>query len=72
MTEARTRDVSIENSQVLSRQPVRVGCAGWNIPQQAAAHFGSKGSHLERYSQGFTRIVLKCSACFIWKNADRL
>jgi len=53
MTEARARDVSIENSHVLSRQPVRVGCAGWNIPQQVAAHFGYKGSHLERYSRGF-------------------
>ncbi len=53
MTEARIRDVSIENSHVSSRQRVRVGCAGWNIPQQVAAHFGSRGSHLERYSQEF-------------------
>jgi uncharacterized protein YecE (DUF72 family) len=53
MTESRTRGVSIEDSHIFSRQAVRVGCAGWNIPQQLAAHFRSRGSHLERYSHGF-------------------
>jgi uncharacterized protein YecE (DUF72 family) len=42
-----------EDSHIFPPQPVRIGCAGWNIPQQAAAHFDSKGSHLERYSQVF-------------------
>jgi uncharacterized protein YecE (DUF72 family) len=51
MMESRTLDVSIEDGHIFSRQPVRVGCAGWNIPQRLAAHFGSGGSHLERYSQ---------------------
>jgi uncharacterized protein YecE (DUF72 family) len=36
-----------------SRQPIRIGCAGWNIPREAAAHFTSRGSHLQRYSQVF-------------------
>jgi len=45
--------VSIQGSPIFSREPVRVGCAGWNIPQQVAAHFGSTGTHLERYSQEF-------------------
>ncbi len=53
MTESRTCDVSLEESHTSLRQLVRVGCAGWNIPQQVAAHFASRGSHLERYSQGF-------------------
>lgn len=44
---------SPERSCISLRQTVRVGCAGWNIPQQVAAHFSSGGSHLERYSQSF-------------------
>jgi uncharacterized protein YecE (DUF72 family) len=36
-------------------QPVRVGCAGWNVPREAARYFGSDGSHLERYAK-----VLNC------------
>ena len=38
---------------MLPREPVRVGCAGWNIPQHVAANFAFSGSHLQRYSQGF-------------------
>src|ERR1700722_6386900 len=53
MTEPCISDVSIKESRTLSRQPVRVGCAGWSIPRLAAAHFASRGSHLERYSQVF-------------------
>lgn len=36
-----------------SRQVVRVGCAGWNIPKQAAPDFTTSGSHLNRYSEFF-------------------
>ena len=32
-------------------EPVRIGCAGWNIPALAAAEFSSAGTQLERYSQ---------------------
>jgi uncharacterized protein YecE (DUF72 family) len=53
MTESYARDVSIEEGHISSREPVRVGCAGWSIPRQAVAHFVSIGSHLERYSQAF-------------------
>jgi uncharacterized protein YecE (DUF72 family) len=35
-------------------QPVRVGCAGWSIPKQAALHFIGVGSHLNRYSEFFS------------------
>ena len=34
-------------------QRVRVGCAGWSIPKQAASHFIGAGSHLNRYSAFF-------------------
>jgi hypothetical protein len=50
MAESYARDVSIKESRIFSRQSVRVGCAGWSIPRQGAAHFVSGGSHLERAS----------------------
>lgn len=61
MTESCTCDTSIKESRTFSRQPVRVGCAGWNIPRLAAAQFGSKGSHLERYSQSFNSCEINSS-----------
>src|SRR5450755_4504686 len=53
MTESCACDVSIKESHIFPGRPFRVGCAGWNIPRQAAGHFASRGSHLERYSQAF-------------------
>jgi uncharacterized protein YecE (DUF72 family) len=35
------------------RELIRIGCAGWNIPRHAAAHFAESGTHLEGYSQIF-------------------
>jgi uncharacterized protein YecE (DUF72 family) len=61
MTESCTSDVSIKESGIFLRQPVRVGCAGWSIPGQAAAHFASGGSHLERYSQSFNSCEINSS-----------
>ena len=61
MTESCTSDVSIKESRTLSRQPVRVGCAGWNVPRQVAGHFVSRGSHLERYSQAFNSCEINSS-----------
>jgi uncharacterized protein YecE (DUF72 family) len=61
MTESCTCDVSIKESRIFSRQPIRVGCAGWSIPRLAAAHFGSRGSHLERYSQAFNSCEINSS-----------
>src|ERR1700685_1770913 len=67
----------MEDVQPDSSQPVRVGCAGWNIPRDAARYFGSDGSHLERYAK-----VLNCceinssfyrphrqSTCERWSNS---
>src|ERR1700734_1562399 len=61
MTVACTSDVSIKGNRTFSRQPVGVGCAGWNIPRQAAGHFASSGSHLERYSQSFNSCEINSS-----------
>lgn len=52
MADASEGEIAIYEGHI-SRQPIRVGCAGWNIPREAAAHFDSGGSHLERYSQVF-------------------
>ena len=35
----------------LSQDPIRIGCAGWNIPRLSASNFAGLGTHLERYSQ---------------------
>lgn len=40
---------------------VRVGCAGWSIPRQAAPHFASGGNHLERYSQELSACEINSS-----------
>jgi uncharacterized protein YecE (DUF72 family) len=61
MTESYARDVSIEESHISSRDRVRIGCAGWGIPRQAAAHFVSGGNHLERYSQVFNSCEINSS-----------
>jgi uncharacterized protein YecE (DUF72 family) len=47
--------LSAANPCQMHCQPIRVGCAGWNIPRQAIPHFASAKNHLERYSQ-----VLNC------------
>lgn len=61
MTDSCTSDVLIKESRAFSRQPVRVGCAGWNIPRQATRHFASRGSHLERYAQLFNSCEINSS-----------
>lgn len=33
--------------------PVRIGCAGWNVPKLVSPSFATDGSHLERYSRVF-------------------
>jgi uncharacterized protein YecE (DUF72 family) len=35
------------------RHTIRIGCAGWSIPREAAVNFGTGGTHLERYSRVF-------------------
>jgi uncharacterized protein YecE (DUF72 family) len=40
---------------------IRIGCAGWRIPQQHAASFPSAASHLARYAQRFTAVEINSS-----------
>lgn len=42
-------------------QPVRVGCAGWGVPKEHAAHFPTDGSHLERYAGRFSAVEINSS-----------
>ncbi len=51
MPEVLRGGLPIEKNNRFPRQPIRIGCAGWNIPQEAKANFIVDGSHLERYSQ---------------------
>lgn len=38
-----------------------IGCAGWNIPKEAAAAFPPTGSHLERYAAVFPVVEINSS-----------
>jgi uncharacterized protein YecE (DUF72 family) len=38
-----------------------IGCAGWNIPKEAAAAFPGVGSHLERYAAVFPAVEINSS-----------
>lgn len=40
---------------------VSIGCAGWSIPKQFAAHFPESGSHLERYASRFNAVEINSS-----------
>ena len=41
--------------------PHLIGCAGWNIPKEAAAAFPEAGSHLERYAAVFPMVEINSS-----------
>lgn len=38
-----------------------IGCAGWNLPKEAAAAFPEAGSHLERYAAVFPVVEINSS-----------
>jgi uncharacterized protein YecE (DUF72 family) len=38
-----------------------IGCAGWAVPKQYAAHFPVEGSHLERYAAVFRAVEINSS-----------
>jgi len=40
---------------------IRVGCAGWSLRQEHAAHFAEEGSHLERYARTFSVVEINSS-----------
>ncbi len=42
-------------------QPLYIGCAGWSVPKEQAAHFPSAGSHLERYAQRLSSVEINSS-----------
>jgi len=44
MAKSDDRDVSIDEGDISSHDPVRGGCAGWSIPRQAGAHSNLKGT----------------------------
>jgi Protein of unknown function DUF72 len=40
---------------------VYVGCAGWSVPKEHAAHFPAAGSHLQRYAARFPAVEVTSS-----------
>ena len=42
-------DLTFTTTAMSGVQPVRIGCAGWNIPRDSAAEFPVDGTHLARY-----------------------
>jgi uncharacterized protein YecE (DUF72 family) len=44
-----------------SLSPILIGCAGWNVPKESAAHFPAEGSHLARYAQALTAVEINSS-----------
>jgi uncharacterized protein YecE (DUF72 family) len=44
-----------------SHSHIYVGCAGWNVPREAAARFPEEGSHLQRYSCRFPAVEINSS-----------
>ena len=40
---------------------ILIGCAGWSIPKEQAAHFPTVGSHLERYAQRLSAVEINSS-----------
>jgi uncharacterized protein YecE (DUF72 family) len=61
MTKSSASDFSVNENHLFALESVRVGCAGWGIPREAASHFISAGHHLERYSQVFNACEINSS-----------
>ncbi|SEV91479.1 DUF72 domain-containing protein [Luteibacter sp. 329MFSha] len=40
---------------------IRIGCAGWSLPGDAASRFPGQGSHLERYARVFSCVEINSS-----------
>jgi uncharacterized protein YecE (DUF72 family) len=45
----------------MSRQPIRVGTAGWSVPARYLGELPAGGSHLERYSRAFPVVEIDTS-----------
>jgi uncharacterized protein YecE (DUF72 family) len=41
--------------------PIRIGCAGWNLPRASAPQFPATGSHLDRYAARFNAVEINTS-----------
>lgn len=69
MRKARVTEFAIEKRDIFLRQPIRIGCAGWNIPRAAAGDFISGGTHLQRYAQLLNSCEINSSFYRPHKNA---
>lgn len=53
MTKVREGEIPVRKGQLSVCRPIRIGCAGWNLPRLQFDRFVSRVSHLERYSRVF-------------------
>jgi uncharacterized protein YecE (DUF72 family) len=63
MAKSTKNDIAMKETDEyhFSRQPVRIGCAGWAIPKETTANFVTGGTHLERYSQALNSAEINSS-----------
>jgi uncharacterized protein YecE (DUF72 family) len=61
MTGSHKSDPDVIQGLAASRERVRMGRAGWNIPRTFYANFVSQGTHLERYAQTFSSCEINSS-----------
>lgn len=47
--------------QVLSAQPIYIGCAGWSLGREYWAEFAAQGTHLQRYAARLTGVEINSS-----------
>lgn len=50
-----------QTSACLAAAPIRIGCAGWSLSANVAAHCPGQGSHLERYARVFSTVEINSS-----------
>lgn len=59
--EAKTEGAKGHSAENMLPPNIFIGCAGWNVPREHAAHFPDAGSHLERYAARFACVEINSS-----------
>lgn len=58
---AKTEGAKGHSAENMLPPNIFIGCAGWNVPREYAAHFPDAGSHLERYAARFACVEINSS-----------
>jgi uncharacterized protein YecE (DUF72 family) len=54
-------DADGERGNTMAGPATLIGCAGWSLSKQTAAHFPADGSHLQRYAARFNAVEINSS-----------